>query len=320
MRVDRALLARTASTLGARLDMVEKVMQLLNLLTNLNQHPFLKGKWVLKGGTALNLFVLAFPRLSVDIDLNYIAALDRAKMLEARPKVEQAIQAVCSREGFRTTRMPTEHAGGKWRLAYDSSVNQGGNLEVDLNFMLRQPLWGVEIRDSASVGGVQAVGVPVLDLHELVAGKLAALMARHVSRDLYDAHGLLTQQNLSDEKLRLGFVVYGGMNRVEWRDIRTEGISFTADELREQLVPMIRNSDEMGDVVEWGRKMVEVCRHEMRRVLPLRESEIAFLQKLNDHGEIDASLLTSDAVLAERISLMPMLQWKAQNVRQHHAK
>ena len=27
--------------------MVEKVMQLLNLLTNLNQHPFLKGKWVL---------------------------------------------------------------------------------------------------------------------------------------------------------------------------------------------------------------------------------------------------------------------------------
>jgi hypothetical protein len=36
---------------------------------------------VLKGGTALNLFVLDVPRLSVDIDLNYIGAADRETML-----------------------------------------------------------------------------------------------------------------------------------------------------------------------------------------------------------------------------------------------
>ena len=61
----------------------------------LYSHPVLKGRLVLKGGTALNLFLFDLPRLSVDIDLNYIGAVDRATMLQEKPKLEQAVQAVC---------------------------------------------------------------------------------------------------------------------------------------------------------------------------------------------------------------------------------
>jgi len=68
----------------------------------------------------LNLFVFNIPRLSVDIDLNYIGAVGREKMLEDRPKLEQAVGAVFSREGFTVKRIPIEHAGGKWRLNYQS--------------------------------------------------------------------------------------------------------------------------------------------------------------------------------------------------------
>ena len=106
--------------------MVEKVLHLINLLNVLNSHPFFKGKWVLMGGSALNLFVLDLPRLSVDIDLNYIGALNREEMLTDRPKVEQATQAVFSREGFTIKRVPDEHAGGKWRLSYQSFTGQSG--------------------------------------------------------------------------------------------------------------------------------------------------------------------------------------------------
>ena len=66
-----------AASNGFRAEMIEKVLHLLNLLDQLNRHPMLKGKWVLKGGTALNLFVFDLPRLSVDIDLNYVGALER---------------------------------------------------------------------------------------------------------------------------------------------------------------------------------------------------------------------------------------------------
>lgn len=88
--------------------MLEKVAYLLGLLEAFGRHPFLKGKLVLKGGTALNLFVLNVPRLSVDIDLNYVGAEERDNMLAERPKIEQAIQAVCAREGFVVRRMPQE--------------------------------------------------------------------------------------------------------------------------------------------------------------------------------------------------------------------
>ena len=100
--------------------MLEKVIHLVNLLNMLNVHPYLKGKWVLKAGTALNLFLHDVPRLSVDIDLNYVGALDRERMLEERPTIEQAAHAVFSREGFIVRRAPTKHAGGKWILGYQS--------------------------------------------------------------------------------------------------------------------------------------------------------------------------------------------------------
>jgi len=152
---------------GFKSDVIEKVLQLLNLLNKLNSHPFLKGKFALKGGTALNLFVLDIPRLSVDIDLNYIGAIEREKMLADRPKVEKAAQAVFSREGFTVKKKPVEHAGGKWRLSYQSLEGLSGNIEVDLNFMFRVPLWPVMTLNSHPVGPHAARGIQVLDIHEL---------------------------------------------------------------------------------------------------------------------------------------------------------
>jgi predicted nucleotidyltransferase component of viral defense system len=69
MKISPEKLAAEAEATGFRPDVLEKVAQLLGLLDALRSHPFLKGKLVLKGGTALSLFVFEVPRLSVDIDL-----------------------------------------------------------------------------------------------------------------------------------------------------------------------------------------------------------------------------------------------------------
>ena len=216
---------------------IEKVLHLVHLLNTLNSHPSLRGKWVLKGGTALNLFVLPLPRLSVDIDLNYIGALELVNMLADRPKVEQAAQAVFSREGFSVRRMPIEHAGGKWRLSFPSFTGQPANFDVDFNFMYRQPLWEINHADSHPLGNFQAKRIPILDLHELAAGKLAALFSRQQARDLFDCHRILDTDALQRERLRIAFVAYGGMNRKDWRTVSVDDVDFDSAELARKLGP-----------------------------------------------------------------------------------
>lgn len=319
MNLSRESLMRDATASGFRPEMLEKVIHLINLLNAIQGHPFLKDRLALKGGTALNLFLFNLPRLSVDIDLNYVAQENREAMLEERPKVQKALQDVCGREGMTINRMPTDHAGGKWRLRYNSALGGGGNLEVDLNFMFRVPLWPIGKLDSVRVGNHQAAGFPVLDLHELAAGKLAALFARHASRDLFDAHRLLTQTNLDQEKLRLGFVLYGGMNRKDWRTVELDDIAYEGNDLRDQLLPVVhQNTLPDGRPDQWAQQLIQDCRKAMAVVLPLSGHERQFLDDLLDRGEIRPELLTDDPAMRHRITRHPAILWKAQNVREHH--
>jgi len=311
-----------AESAGFNANLVEKVLHLLHLLNTLISHPFLKGKLALKGGSALNLFLFNIPRLSVDIDLNYIGAVERDKMMADRPKIEKAFQAVFSREGFTVKRKPVEHAGGKWRMSYQSFTGSSGNLEVDLNFMFRQPLWDLLYVDSQFLGDFRATNIPVLDIHELAAGKLCALLARQQGRDLFDSYQLLNHNDLKQKRLRLAFVVYGAMNRKDWRTVSLHDIDFAADELSHQLLPLFHIKSARGDEspVYYGKRLVKECRDRLSVVLPFTDSEMEFLNLLLDKGEIVPSLLTTDKDLQERISRHPLLEWKALNVREYKGK
>jgi hypothetical protein len=82
----------------------------------------------------------------------------------------------------------------------------------------------------------------MLDVHELAAGKIAALFARHSVRDLFDSHQLLLKAKLDSGSLRAAFVAYGGMNRKDWREAPVEDLTFKTGEIRNQLVPVLRSS------------------------------------------------------------------------------
>lgn len=307
-----------AETTGFRIEIIEKVLHLFRLLNAFNTHPGLKGKFVLKGGTAINLFLLNMPRLSVDIDLNYVGQLEREKMLQERSVVEEAIQKVFSREDFGVKRMPVEHAGGKWRLVYRSFNQQNGNIEIDLNYMYRCPLWGIVKKNSCKIGMYQAKNVPILDIHELAAGKTAALLTRCQSRDLFDCPNLVHHKDIDFEKLRLTLVVYGGMSRTDWRTVGPDNININcdSDELQRQLLPVI-NSTRLykKENEEVGETLVRNCQEVVSQLFPLRLNEKCFLDELLDNGEIKPELLTDDLKLQNRIQCQPMLQWKALNVR-----
>ena len=290
------------------------------LLDAIRSHPFLKGKLALKGGTALNLFVFDIPRLSVDIDLNYVGAEGKEAMLKERPRLEEALEAVFGREDLGIRRLPQDHAGGKWSLRYATASGMRGRIDVDVNYMYRVPLWPVATMDSRPLGSWRATGIPVVDIHELAAGKITALLARRRARDLFDSRLVLSIDGLEIGRLRTACVVLGAMVRRDWRTVTIDDVDFDAAELSSQLLPALRSVGSAGTKpVAYGESLVNECRKVLSRLLPLNEAELAFLDLLLDEGEIDATLLTPDATLQEHIQAQPLLEWKAQNVRRHKA-
>jgi hypothetical protein len=253
----------------------------------------------------------------VDVDLNYIGTPDRETMLAERPKLEQAVQAVCSREGLTVRRVPSEHAGGKWRLTYLATMGGSGNLELDVNFMLRTPLWPPRVAECHPVGSFKASPITVLDPHELAAGKLAALLARSANRDIFDAHRLLAAPDLDPARLRLGFVVYGGMNRVDWRTLSASDVRGDPAVAARDLVPMLRAdlAPSRAGIAAWLDRLVAECRERLAIVLPLRTHEREFLERLNGAGDIAPELLTADPALQSILRGLPGLRWKALGVK-----
>jgi len=314
-------LEREAAATGFPAETLEKAIRILSVLDTLRSHPFLKPRIALKGGTALNLYLCDIPRLSVDIDLNYIGPVEREAMLAERPKVEQAVMAVCGREGLTVRRVPSEHAGGKWRLTYTGASGRRGNLELDVNFLLRTPLWPTVLSDSRSLGSFKATQTPLLDHHEIAAGKLAALLSRTASRDIFDVRELLRRESLDRTKLRLAFVVYGGINRKDWRTVSVGDVNVDPTELGNQLLPTLRSNALPGpkEAAGWARRLMTECRELLSVVLPLTSEESEFIGCLNDRGEIVPELLTGDSEMQSALRRHPALRWKAMNVRKQRS-
>jgi len=310
-------LTRLAGETGFRIEFLEKVDRLVDLLQALFADVYLEGRLALKGGTALNLFHFHLPRLSVDIDLNFIGAVDRETMLEERPLVEQRIQAIAGRQNLSLVRAPTSHAGCKWSFRYSGAFGGGGTLEVDLNYLYRQPLWPMQRLDSHPLGPIAARAIPVLDIHELAGGKLAALFSRTAARDLFDTHHLLTISQTEETRLRTAFILYGAMNRRDWRTIMLDDITVDYRDARRNLFPLLvqhrlkrrHEQDEMLD------RLIGETRQALEAILPLDENALDFLNHLLEDGNIRPDLLDLETGLANIVNAHPALLWRAQQAR-----
>ena len=162
----------------------------------------------------------------------------------------------------------------------------------------------------------------MLEYHELAAGKLTALLARHASRDLFDTHQIFKRDGLDPQRLRIAFIVYGGINRKDWRTVSTKDVGFEERTLEQQLLPLLRKGADrdIGLYDDWARRLVKECQDALGIVLPFKDHEREFLDRLLDHGQIEPSLLTQDVDLIDRIRRHPGLKWKAFNVRQFKSK
>ena len=182
---------------------VERVIRLIDILGAFGADTLIGPRIALKGGPALDVFHSNLDRLSVDIDVNYVGAIEKERMDADRPGLEDRIQRLMESKGYAARREPSEHAGGKWIYRYASALGGAGTIEIDINYLFRGPLYGVDRMPSAAIGSYRATNVPVLDIHEIVAGKMVALITRRAARDLFDAHRIIAIPDLDWAKIKV---------------------------------------------------------------------------------------------------------------------
>ncbi|MBI5710726.1 MAG: nucleotidyl transferase AbiEii/AbiGii toxin family protein [Candidatus Eisenbacteria bacterium] len=309
----REELRAEARQLGVTPEPLEKVVRLLDILRRLEDEKEIAGRFALKGGSALNLFWLELPRLSVDIDLDFIHDGERNEAMRLRPDFEGRVERCIRLAGCQVMRMPREHAGGKLRLRFASLFGGQQNLEVDLNFVARVPIFGL-VRRACVLPRFATVGVSTYELVELAAGKFVALVGRSVARDQFDAVQLLDREPglLDDGRFRICFTALAAAAA---DDVRRRGPTLdalSALSVREHLLPVLRTPDGEGltDATALAARLAEKLGPAFGRLLSFSEGERAFLSALIDRGEIEPEHLTPDADLQGRLGRQPMLRWR----------
>ena len=135
---NKADIGRAAMQYGFIRDTFEKVLRLKEILEYFNTQEYLVKHLILKGGTAINLTVFDLPRLSIDIDMDYVPNDSRDDMLIARDNISGIINRYMEKEGYslsQTSRF--SHSLDAFHFNY---INSGGNkdmIKIELNYSLR---------------------------------------------------------------------------------------------------------------------------------------------------------------------------------------
>ncbi len=164
--------------------------------------------FALKGGTAINLFVRDFPRLSVDIDLTYLGNETRDEALKMTEEALRRIQDSCQ-----STLKVNVHASSKASQTTDSKLFIGRNgiqIKVEANPVMRGTLHPVQTRSLMPKAIEQfevEIDISVSSLPDLYGGKIAAALDRQHPRDLFDIRLLFENEGLTTE-IKNGFLVY----------------------------------------------------------------------------------------------------------------
>lgn len=100
LKPDRKYFESLSEKTNFQKDILEKVFRLADLMRTIYDTEFLTEKLVLKGGTAINLIYFNMPRLSVDIDFNFVSGEQREDMLKSRENIDKILTKIFTMNGY----------------------------------------------------------------------------------------------------------------------------------------------------------------------------------------------------------------------------
>lgn len=269
--------------------------------------PCLKGqgKFVVKGGTAINLFYRDFPRISVDIDLTYTQIESRENTIENMNRLLGELELSVIK------RVPNAKVNKRLSKNKDCIVklmvsDEKSIVKIEPNFVLRGTVFDanrlpISKRVTQEFGGF-IDEVPVASFNDVFAGKICAALNRQHPRDLFDVKLLFENEGITD-LLRQTFVVYLACDSRPINELLNPNYLDIASLYAKEFNNMTVEPVSLDELIDVREKLV----NQLSRSLTKNEREFLFSVK---QGEPDYSLLPF-----KNLAILPALRWKVINVR-----
>ena len=253
------------------------------------------------------MFYRELPRLSVDIDLDYIGET-KEEIEKDKEELWNFLQMALFQKNYSLSPQ------SKMYFALDSAVfqyiNNAGNrdnIKIEINYLDRKhvlPLCDKPIKTPVAESDIC---VKVLSACELYGSKLAALIGRCKPRDVYDVYGLIANDIIEDKEMLKKCTIFynciGGDASI--CDVSLDILDGVTDrDINRQLKPMLNKND------RFKKDAVIVSIKEyLQELLVFSDNEKEFVKEFANKN-YRPELLFEDKDIVERISAHPMALWR----------
>ncbi len=270
----------------------------VELLVSALPHIAKEKCFALKGGTAINLFERDMPRLSVDIDLQYIYVDERetafSNINNALDRIAESLEKV----GIKSVLRENDYKIRKMICSNDIA-----SIKIEPNYIIRgctKPTRFMQISQKVQ----EAYGfaaIDVLSFGELYGGKICAALDRQHPRDLFDVKLLLENEGIN-QSVKEGFSLLGH-NRPPY-EILKPNIQNQETTLEKEFSGMTEKSFSYEEHVETLRRLIDTVN--------------AIFTEQNKQFLISFFLAEPQWNLLEINNLqnLPAIKWKLKNLEQ----
>ena len=309
---NRRELDARARKYGFNRDTFEKVVRLRMIFEFMNAQECMRERLLLKGGTAINLTVFNLPRLSVDIDLDFVPNLTRDKTIKERERLTEILKGYMSEQGyFLSDASRFSHSLDAFHYNYVNAAGNRDMIKIEINYSLRTHVLRPEDRVFVTDAFGEPIKVKTVAAMEIFAAKTNALLSRAAARDLYDFCNMIDMRLFSEEedKFRKCIIFYATISAKEVnKTFDTSAIdSLVFSKIKSDLFPVLAVRDKF-DLEGKKRQAKEYIASLMNPTDAENDYMARFIAK-----EYKPELLFDDEEIVERLRNHPMALWKCKS-------
>ena len=274
------------------------------LMLRVMPHVAAEECFALQGGTAINFYVRAVPRLSVDIDLTYVPLEPRDTALA---NIGQALHRIAAgiRKTVTGTTVQERQARGVEHVSKLSVSTVEATIKIEPNLVLRGAVFPPverELTQQAEALFEVSATASILAVPDLYGGKLCAALDRQHPRDIFDVKILMENEGITDE-IRTALVVYLASHDRPMSELLDPNKKDFRQIFEQEFAGMTAEEVQYDELVAVRDRLIESINEAMT------ENEKKFLLSIKQ-GEPDW-----DHMQVAGIDQLPAIQWKLLNFR-----